>query len=133
MATLNKVVLVGYLVRDPEKRVGPSGVPLGVFTLAANHRYTDKKGQRQEETAFVPCLAFGTAVDWLLERKKGALTIVSGRLRTESWEHDGKRASRLVVICESLQFAQKSLANGDSVAAALGDNGGAIPKGEIPF
>ena len=71
MANLNKVVIVGHSVCDPENRVGPSGSPFGFFTIAANYRYTDKNGQRQEEAAFVPCLVFGAAVEWLLEKKEG--------------------------------------------------------------
>jgi single-stranded DNA-binding protein len=70
MANLNKAVIVGHPVRDPEKQVGPSGNPFGLFTIAANCRYTDKNGQSQEEAAFVPCLTFGPAVEWLTEKKK---------------------------------------------------------------
>jgi single-strand DNA-binding protein len=133
MANLNKVVIVGHLVRDPEKRVGPSGNPFGLFTIAANYRYTDKNGQRQEEAAFVPCLVFGAAVEWLLEKRKGALTIVSGRLRTESWEQDGTRMSRLILVCETAQFAQKADGNGTPVATASGRNGNCAVESDIPF
>lgn len=135
MANLNKVVIIGNLVRDPEKRVGSSGVPFGVFTLASNYRYTDKKGQRQEEAAFVPCLAFGAAVDWLLEKKKGAMTIVSGRLRTDSWDDNGTRMSRLILICESVQFVQKTMTNETPTMTVNGRNGNGNDNGtdDIPF
>ncbi len=92
MATLNKVVIVGHLVREPEKRVGLSGNPFIDFTIAANCRYKDKNGHPQEKTASIPCLVFATAVAWLFEKKKGILTIMSGRERND--RRHSRRAQR---------------------------------------
>jgi len=89
--------------------------------------------EESEKAAFVPCLVFGAAVEWLLEKKKGALTIVSGRLRTESWEQDGTRMFRLILVCETAQFAQKTDGNGTPVATASGRNGNCAVDSDIPF
>jgi single-strand DNA-binding protein len=133
MANLNKVVIVGHLVQDPEKQVGPSGNPFGLFTIAANFRYKDKSGRPHEEAAFIPCLAFGAAVEWLLERKKGALAIVSGRLRTDSWDDNGTRMSRLIVVCETVQFAQEMGGDGTTNATIERRNGSDAGANDIPF
>jgi single-strand DNA-binding protein len=130
---LNKVIIIGNLVRDAEKRVGASGVSYGVFTVATNHRYTDKRGERQEETAFVPCLTFGPSVEWLAGKKKGTQTIVSGWLRTESWEQAGTRKSRLILVCESVQFVRRAVGNVTLAATVNEHNGNTVGDNDIPF
>ncbi len=135
MPNLNKVILVGNLVRDPERKVGSSGGTFALFTVAANYRYTSKSGKQQEEAAFVPCIAFGPVIESLMLRKKGALAIVAGRLRTQSWEQNGKRASRLVLVSESVQFATKPPAEEESMTPVPSGNGGGelADADEIPF
>lgn len=133
MANLNKVILVGHLVRDPEKRMGPSGNPFGLFTIACNYRYKDKNSKPQEEVAFVPCLVFGPAIEWLSDKKRGTLTIVCGRLRTESWDDSGTQMSQLVLVCESVQFAEKSSRSGTTAVATNAGKGDGAADNNIPF
>ena len=106
MKQINIVLLVGHLVRDPERKVTQTGSSLGVFTVASNQRYTDQNGQKREEVAFVPCIIFGPPAEWLFEHGKGTMVIVNGRLRTESWEGSDGVESKLVLVADTLQFVQ---------------------------
>jgi single-strand DNA-binding protein len=94
------------MVRAPERKVTRNGIPLGVVTVAVNRRFKDQSGQLREEVAFVPCIVFGQQVDWLIGHRKGTLVIVTGRLRTESWEDDNGIQSKLVLVVENIQFVQ---------------------------
>ena len=132
MSQVNTTIIVGYLVRDPERKTTRNGVSLGVFTVAANHRYKDQQGQPKEEVAFVPCIVFGSPATWLMEHRKGTLVIVSGRLRTESWEGSNGTMSKLVLVVDNLQFVQSlkrptSQAASPAVAGPLNGEDDSIP------
>ena len=119
MSDANIVVITGRLVRDPILRRGESGNLWGVFTLAANYRYKDKGGNSQEETAFVPCKAFGGWAESLAKHKKGDTALVEGRVKTEAWEKNGQKHSQLTVICDSLKFIM--LQNGSPASASIAE------------
>lgn len=104
MSDMNIVTLTGRLVRDPEVRRADSGNLWGVLTLASNYHYRDKGGELQEEAVFVECKSFGRWAEASVKRKKGEMALVSGRLKTETWEKEGKKQYKLVVICDSLRF-----------------------------
>ena len=116
MSQINNTILVGRLVRDPERKVTRNGVSLGFCTVAVNRRYKDQNGQQKDEVAFVPCTVFGPPATWLMEYRKGTLVIVEGRLRTESWEGPDGMQSKLVLIVESIQFVE-SLKRASGIAA----------------
>jgi single-strand DNA-binding protein len=104
MADINNITLTGRLVQDPVVNQRVPGQCLGSFTLASNYRYTNRLGDARVETAFVPCKAFGSWAKNLEQRKKGDPVVVTGRLRTEKWEQDGKPRSQLALVCESVRF-----------------------------
>jgi single-strand DNA-binding protein len=104
MSDLNNVVITGRLVRDPIVRKASTGVSMGIFTIASNYSYKDKAGGFQEEVAFLPCVIFGRWTDTLSRYHKGEMVLVSGRLRSETWEQDGERRARLGMMCDSLKF-----------------------------
>jgi single-strand DNA-binding protein len=109
--SINLTMMVGRLTRDPELKMGRSGVTFANFCLAANRQYKDQAGEKREETAFLPCLIFGKPAEWTGTHKKGEPVAVAGRLRTESWEGDGKQHSRLVLVVESIQFFEHTNSN----------------------
>ncbi len=109
MADINIATLTGRLVRDPNLRNCSGGTLMGYFTLASNQRYKDKAGAVQEETAFLPCKAFGRWAEPLANHRKGEMAIVSGRLRTETWEKDGVQQSQLILVCDSLHFVSPAV------------------------
>ena len=137
MSDLNIVTLTGRLVRDPDVRRGDSGNLWGVFTLASNYHYKDKGGTFQEEAAFVDCKAFGRWAESLAKRKKGDMALVAGRLKTDSWEKDGRKQYKLTVICDSVRFVVPQ--NGSSTLANVPENDSAAREelhdnnGKPPF
>jgi len=107
MASLNKVLLMGNLTRDPEMRYTPNGLPVVDLGLAINRVYYAGEGrERKEETTFVDLTFFGkqaeTAGKYL---KKGRPIFVEGRLKFDSWTaQDGGKRSKLSVVVERFQF-----------------------------
>jgi single-strand DNA-binding protein len=106
MANLNRVMLIGRLTRDPETRHTASGNSVTNFGLAVNRTYKRPgSDETVEETTFVDVEAWGkTGETFARYMKKGRQAYVEGRLRLDSWEKDGQKRSKLVVVMEQFQF-----------------------------
>jgi single-strand DNA-binding protein len=106
MASLNKVILIGNMTRDPEHRVTASGHSICKFGLAVSRKYSTRDGEQREETTFVDIDAFGKQADTINQyMKKGSPIMVKGRLKLDQWEtDDGQKRSKLGVIVENFQF-----------------------------
>ena len=105
MASLNKVLLIGNLTRDPELRYLPSGVALCKFGLATNRKY--KSGDEwKEDVCFVDISVWGKQGESCSEYlSKGRQVCVDGRLSFSSWEtDDGQKRSKLEVTAERVVF-----------------------------
>ncbi len=107
MASVNKVILVGHLGRDPELRYNPSGVAFCSVSLATSRQWKNREsGERQEETewhrvVFSDRLA-EVAGEYL---KKGSAIYVEGRLRTRKWQDkDGRDQYTTEVIANQMQM-----------------------------
>ncbi len=114
MASLNKVILLGNLTRDPELRYAPNGTPIARFGLAVNQQRSGQNEERREEVCFVDIVAFGrqaeTASEYL---SKGRAALVEGRLQWRSWEgQDGQKRSKHEVIAERIQFMPRGREDG---------------------
>jgi single-strand DNA-binding protein len=136
MSDINTTTLTGRLVRAPIMRTGTTGTVIGQFTLAANQHYKDKNGNRQEETAFVSCKAFGSWAKAIENCQRGDMLLVAGRLRTESWQRDDTHQSQLVLLCESVfRGAPNKNPSRFQIAEPTkpGANAGLQSKDEIPF
>jgi single-strand DNA-binding protein len=106
MASLNKVMLIGNLTRDPELRYIPNGTPVADFGMAINRDYTDKEGEKRSETCFVDVVAWRKQAE-ICEQflTKGSLVYVEGRLQLDTWETaQGEKRSRFRVVAERIQF-----------------------------
>ncbi len=105
---LNRVILIGRFVRDPECSYTPSGIPLAKFTLAVDRPVRDAEtGQR--ETDFIDCVAWRQRADFI-ERyvKKGRLVCVEGRLQIRQWEaQDGSRRRSAEIQVDQIQPLEK--------------------------
>src|SRR5258706_11936364 len=107
MTTLNQVVLVGRLVRDPELRYTPQGAAVCEFTLASNRRFTKKDGEKVEEVIFVDTVAWNKLAEVSAEYlKKGRLVALSGSLTQDRWEDEatGQKRSKIRIQANSVQF-----------------------------
>jgi single-strand DNA-binding protein len=108
---LNKVYLIGRLTRDPEVRVMPSGQQVATFGLATDRFYTDKtSNQRQQKTEFHNIVMFGRLAEIAAQYlKKGALTMVEGRLQTRDWQDaaTGQKRYRTEIVAESMQLGPR--------------------------
>jgi len=93
MASVNKVILVGNLGRDPELRYTPGGTAVANFTLATNEAWTDKGGQKQERTEWHRIVVWAKQAEIVGQYlQKGKQVFVEGSLRTREWnDRDGNK------------------------------------------
>ena len=107
MASFNKVILMGYLTRDPEMRYTPSGAAICNIGLATNRRYTTAQGEQREESCFIDIEVWGKqAESCKTYLRKGSQALIEGRLRFDQWDDKdtGKKRSKLMVTAERVQF-----------------------------
>lgn len=85
--SVNKVILLGNLGKDPEVKYTPSGTPVAKFSLATNDRYKDKDGNWQDRTEWHNITAWARTAEIAGEYlKKGSKVYIEGSLRTHSWD-----------------------------------------------
>ncbi len=106
MPSLNKVLLIGNLTRDPEVRMMSSGRPVCNFGLALNRNYKDSDGNKREEVTFVDVECFGPRADAVGRFfSKGRPIFVEGRLKLDQWESkDGEKRSAIRVVLDNFEF-----------------------------
>ena len=105
MASLNRVLLIGNLTKDPELRYTPSGTPVANLRLAVNSSFKDQAGQRKEETCFITIVVWSKQAEICTQYlKKGRSVFVEGRLIYRSWEAEGKTRSTMEVRADRVQF-----------------------------
>lgn len=107
MPSLNKVMLMGNLTRDPELRVTPKGTAICQFGLAINRKFKSGDGEDREEVLFVDVEAWEKRAETIAKYcTKGAPLYVEGRLRLDQWEDKNtqEKRSRMKVVLESFQF-----------------------------
>jgi single-strand DNA-binding protein len=107
---LNKVFLIGRLTKDPEMKNLPSGKSLCQISIATDRFYTDKDGNKKQETEFHNVILFGRLAEIASQYlKKGSLVFIEGRLRTRNWEDEsGNKRSRTEIIAEKMQLGPKA-------------------------
>jgi single-strand DNA-binding protein len=87
MKSVNKVILIGNLGKDPEVKYTPQGTPVAKFSLATNERYKDKEGQWQDRTEWHNIVLWQRLAEIAGEYlKKGSKVYIEGRLQTHSWD-----------------------------------------------
>ncbi len=100
----NRVILVGYLSRDPELRYTPNGMPVANLGLAVNSRFK-QNGEVKEETLFIDIVSFGaTAENCNQYLGKGDPVLVEGRLRERRWEYEGQQKRKIEVLANNIRF-----------------------------
>jgi single-strand DNA-binding protein len=131
--SLNKVMIIGHLGRDPEMRYTPSGKPVTTFTVATSRLWKSADGEQHSETEWFNVVAWGS----LAERCKNYLSksqqvYVEGRLQTRRWDDNegNKHTSIEIVANEMLMLGERRDTyvpnNGEAPSAEEGDE-------EFPF
>lgn len=132
---MNKVTLLGRLVKDPEVRYVQSGKCVTQFTLAVDRQFKDANGNK--ETDFIPVVVWNKAAELVGNScQKGHRLLVDGRLQMRSYDaKDGTKRWVTEVIANSVEFIERKA----DVAASAGDKGGFESFGQaedlsnIPF
>jgi single-strand DNA-binding protein len=99
--SVNKVILIGNLGKDPEIKYTPGGMPVARMTLATNERFKDKEGNWQDRTEWHNLVAFQRTAEIAGEYlKKGRTVYIEGSLRTNSWDdkESGQKKYRTEII-----------------------------------
>ena len=103
--SLNKVMLIEHLGKDPEVKFTPGGTAVAKFSLATNERFKDKAGEWQDRTEWHNIVAWQRLAEIVGEYvKKGSKIYIEGRLQTSSWEdkQSGEKKYRTEIIASDL-------------------------------
>lgn len=125
---MNKVILMGRLVRNPELNYSQGADPLAVcrYTLAVNRR-VKKNGEQGAD--FINCIAFGKSGEFAVKYfKKGQMVGIVGRLQIQSYEKDGERKWVTNVVVEEQHFAESK----KTAAEPQADGNTNVSEGEAP-
>lgn len=140
MPALNTLVLIGNVTRDPEVKFLQSGTAVCDVGLAINDRYKNKSGEWVDEVTFVDVTIFGKSAEVAGEYlHKGAPVAFQGKLKTDSWEKDGKKFSKLKVVADKLQLLggrprdDQPAPRNEYQQAPQREPVGPPPDSEIPF
>lgn len=111
---LNSVQVFGGLVRDPEVKHGQSGGAWISFTLAAGYSVKNQQTNEWEQrTDYIPCKTFGSNAENIGKYcKKGDRLLITGRIRTESWERNGEKVYSTMVYADTVIFGERANNNG---------------------
>jgi single-strand DNA-binding protein len=121
---MNKVVLIGRMVRDPEmKFIQNSDKAVTNFTLAVDRKFKNKDGQKEAD--FINCVAYGKTAEVISNYlAKGRMVAVSGRIQTRTYEgNDGQKRYVTEAVIDDVQFLEKK-DSGASTANKPADGNG---------
>ena len=132
MSSVNKVILIGNLGRDPELRYTQTGQAVANFSLATTDRFSTKDGEKQERTEWHRIVAWGrTAENCAQYLSKGRSVYVEGRLQTNEWEDkEGQKKRTTEIVAQTVQFLGGR--GGDGSGTGRGGGGGAPGAGSDP-
>lgn len=108
---LNRTVLVGRLIKDPDLRYTPEGTAVANFTIAVNRPFTNQQGNRDAD--FINCVVWRKPAENLANyMKKGNQIGVDGRIQTRNYENnEGQRVYVTEVVADSVQFLETKSSN----------------------
>lgn len=127
--SVNQVILMGNLTRDPELRQTPNGQNVVSFSLALNRAYKDASGEWQEMTDYIDVVAWAQLAERVGQYlSKGRRCLVQGRLQSRSWEQDGQKRSKVEVVANDVTFLDGRGGSADSESANQSEPQAAEPK-----
>ncbi len=125
---LNQIVLIGRLVRDPELRYTPNGIPVAQFPLAVDRTFKNAQGQR--ETDFFDIVVWRKQAELAANHlQKGRLVAVQGRLQARSYETpEGQRRKVYEIVADSVTFLDRKPSSQESMGEEVD-----VSDDDIPF
>ncbi len=132
--SVNKVILLGNLGKDPEVKYTPSGTAVAKFSLATNERYKDKAGEWQDRTEWHNIVAWQRLAEIVGEYvKKGSKLYIEGRLQTSSWDdkESGQKRYKTEVIASDLVLLS-GRGEGESAGRSRGASASAGMDQRVP-
>jgi len=137
MRSVNKVIIIGNLTRDPEMKDTQGGQPITTFGIATNREWVTGEGERKQSTEFHEVVAWAKLAEICSKYlKKGKLVYLEGYLKTRSWESDnGEKRFRTEVVLHDMIMLEKKSADGEEAdyiesAPAQESTPEALPQGE---
>jgi len=136
--SVNKVILVGNLGRDPEVRYLPSGNPVANFSIATSENYTDRNGTKQERTDWHNIVVYGKQAELCGQYlKKGRQVFVEGRISYRNYEAKDGSGKRYVtdIVAQRVQFLGGRAGVGADEVGEFGggrSGGGQPGGGDLP-
>lgn len=111
---LNKIILMGRLVRDPELRNTATGTPVASFTIAVDRDFKSQSGEK--ETDFIDIVAWRNTADFVSKYfSKGRVAAVEGRLQIRSWtDKEGNKRRTAEVVADNVYFGDSKRDDSDS-------------------
>ena len=133
MASINRVVLVGNLTKDPELRHTPSGTAVCNLRLAVNTRRKDETGQWVDKPNYFDITVWGNQGERCAQYlSKGRPVAIDGRLEWSEWETpEGNKRQAVEVVADSVQFLG-GRGDGDGAGGYIPTDAPATPAGDFP-
>jgi single-strand DNA-binding protein len=128
--SVNKVILVGRLGRDPETRFTGGGQAVANFSVATDESYKDKNGERQKRTEWHKIVVWGKQAEIAQQYlKKGSLIFIEGRIQSREWQDkEGQKRTSFEIVASNFRML-----GGRGDGAAGGGGGGASRGGGDDF
>jgi single-strand DNA-binding protein len=134
--SVNKVILVGHLGKDPELKYTPSGTPVASFSLATSERFKDKDGNWQDRTEWHNIVLWQRLAEIAGEYlKKGRMVYVEGRIQTRSWDdkNTGEKKYRTEVVGNDIVLLGGGQRESSEEGGGYQRRAAAAPRGENGF
>jgi len=130
--SVNKVILVGRLGRDPETRYTGSGQAVGNFSVATDETYKDRNGERQKRTEWHKIVVWGKQAEIAQQYlKKGSLVFIEGRIQSREWQDkEGQKRTSFEIVANNFRMLG---GRAEGAAAGAGATGSAAPRGGDEF
>lgn len=127
--SVNKVILVGNLGKNPEMRYTQGGAAVANMTLATTERFTDKSGQKQEQTEWHRVVAFGKLAEICGQYlTKGRQVYFEGRIQTRQWQdQQGQKRYTTEIVATNMQMLGSRGERSEQAPAGQPDHAATVP------
>jgi len=125
--SVNRVILVGRLGRDPETRYTGSGQAVANFSVATDESYKDRNGERQKRTEWHKIVVWGKQAEIAQQYlKKGSLVFIEGRIQSREWQDkEGQKRTSFEIVANNFRMLG---GRAEGAAAGSGGMGGGVSR-----